>query len=57
MSLASAGDIMARETTAIVIFVLLACAGCRPRQEALSEKEAALTAATGIPAGLLLEVK
>ena len=48
---------MARETTAIVIFVLLACAGCRPRQEALSEKEAALTAATGIPAGLLLEVK
>jgi hypothetical protein len=48
---------MAKETIVVVISILLAGAGCRPRQEALSEKEAALTAATGIPAELLLEVK
>lgn len=48
---------MTRGTLTIVSLALLACAGCRPRQEALSEKEAALVAATGIPAELLLETK
>lgn len=48
---------MAKGTITIMSLALLACAGCRPRQEALSEKEAALAAATGIPAELLLEVK
>ena len=48
---------MAKETIVVVISILLACAGCRGRQEPLSEKEAALAAATGIPAELLLEVK
>jgi len=53
----SAGDPVAKKTTIVATSILLACAGCRPTQEALSEKEAALTAATGIPAELLLEVK
>ncbi len=48
---------MAREIIVIVISSLLTCAGCRGRQEGLSEKEAGLTAATGIPAELLLEAK
>jgi hypothetical protein len=48
---------MARQVIVLGISVLLACTGCRPRQEALSEKEAALAAPTGIPTELLLEVK
>jgi hypothetical protein len=48
---------MARETIVIVISILLASAGCKPRQEALFEKELALTAATGIPVELLPEIK
>jgi hypothetical protein len=48
---------MARGTITIVSLALLACAGCGARQEGLSEKEAALAVATGIPAEFLLEVK
>jgi hypothetical protein len=48
---------MTRETTSLVLSVLLTCAGCRRGQEGLSETEAALAAATGIPTELLLEVK
>ncbi len=48
---------MSGQTTAIVIFLVLAGGGCTRRPEGLSEKETAVVAAAGIPEELALEAK